>query len=112
MKLKIQVFKEEKLIIDKIIEYEQNKDVILFQLEEIEHQIDMLEKTFERYNDEFHFYLNFEKEECTYELKSHQAVFHIIVDQSFFEVNDKGIELSYALETDDQKCTILLEFQK
>lgn len=112
MKLNLKLFKDDILIIDKLVTYEKKGEVISFWIDNMEHQIDTKEKILERYNEEFHFYLNFNTEKCTYELKSHQAVFDIIVDQSFFYETENKIEMTYALETDDQKCKILLEFQK
>lgn len=112
MKLNLKLYKDDHLMLEKIVDYEKKENKIFFQIDQIDHLIDIKEKILERYNKEFHFHLNFEEEKCTYELKSHHIVFDIIVDQSFFLFTENEIELSYALETDDQKCKILLEFQK
>lgn len=111
MNLKIQLYKDDNLVLEnKNIAYEKDENLIYFELENMFHQIDTERKILERYNDEFHFYLNFEEEKCTYELKSHNAIFDITVDQSFFEITDHQIEMSYAIETDDSKTKILIEF--
>ncbi len=110
LKLKLKVYKDNDLIIEKILEYQKENDIISFEFENTSHQIDIKNKILERYTNEFHFYLDFSKETCTYELINPHAVFDIIVDQSFFEEKKNGLEMSYALETDDQKCTILIEF--
>ena len=112
MKLNLKLYKDDNLLLEKEMDYEKNKEIITLNMDHINHQIDIKEKTLERYNEEFHFYLNFETEKCTYELRTHQAVFDIIVDYSFFLVTKNEIEMAYVLETDDQKCKILLEFQK
>jgi len=108
--LNIKLYKDENIVIDKSeVTYHQEGDIIYFSLEQSEHQIDLKNHIFERYNDEFHFSIDFKKETCTYELKEHQAIFNIIVDASFYEQKDNQIEIAYALETDDQKSKRLIE---
>jgi len=108
--LNFKLYKEDKMVMnEKEIEYKKEGDTIIFSLEHMEHQINLLEKTLERYNNEFHFYLNFLNESCTYELKSHQATFDIIVETAIFEVYENQIELTYAIETDDKKTKIIIE---
>lgn len=113
LQLNFKLYKEDNLVLEqKNISYEKEKDRIIFQIENMNHIIDLDQKTLERFNDEFHFYLNVAKEECTYELKSHQAVFDIIVEQAFFEVQENGLEILYVIETDDYKNRIFIEFLK
>lgn len=110
--LNLKLYKDDELILENDLKYTKEGEIIEFELDKIMHQIDIKEETLERYNDEFHFYLNFKAQKCTYELKSHQALFDIIVDDSFFEQKENGLEMAYAIETDDQKCKILLQFEK
>jgi len=111
LQLNFKLYKEDNLVLEENnISYEKEEDRIIFQIQEMNHIIDLHQKTLERFNEEFHFYLNFAKEECTYELKSHQAIFDIAVDQSFFEIKEKGLEIMYAIETDDYKNKILIDF--
>lgn len=113
LQLNFKLYKEDNLIIEENkLPYEQEADCINFQIEKMHHTINFKEKTLERFNDDFHFYINFEKEKCTYELKSHHAVFDILVDQAFFELNEQKLEIIYAIETDDYKNKILIEFIK
>lgn len=112
LKLHLKLQKEDKIIINEILDYQKRDHVIEFQLENMQHIIDLEKETLERFNDEFYFYLNFKTEECTFELKKEQTVFDIIVDYSFFQQTESGIEMSYALETDDQKNTIFINFEK
>lgn len=108
--LNFQLYKDDKLIIDKEnIEYQKEENVIHFELDTIAHQLDLEQKTLERYNNEFHFFLDFLNYKCTYELKSHQAVFDIIVDSAFYDTKENIIEMSYAIETDDAKTKIIIK---
>lgn len=110
--LNFKFYKDDQLVMDyPTLEYKKEGNIILFTLDNIEHQIDTHEKTLERYNDEFHFYINFLKYTCTYELKSHQATFDIIVDSAMFLSTDGQIELTYAIETDDSKNKIIITFE-
>lgn len=111
--MNFELYKDDKLILKETnLEYQQEKNTIFFQLENIKHQLNFEKKILERFNDEFHFYINLEEEKCTYELKSHQAVFDIIVDQAFFRKEENIIEVEYVIETDDAKTKILIELKK
>ncbi len=111
--LDLKLYKEEELVINESnVEYQREDNTILFELEGMQHRIDMQNKILERYNNEFHFTLDFEKNHCTYELKSHQATFDIIVDDAFYEHLLDHLELSYAIETDDQKTKIEIDLKK
>lgn len=111
MLLDFKLWKDEKLIINESkCTYEKEGDIITFTLEGITNTIDLKNKIFERYNEEFHFYLNFANEKCTYELKSHHAIFDILVEQAFFEIKNNELEIIYAIETDDEKNKIIIKF--
>ena len=113
MLIDLKLYKDEKLILEEPnLKCQVENDTVYFQIEKVEHQLDFEKKILERFNEEFHFYLNFEEEICTYELKSHQAVFDIIVDQSYFSKIENKIEVEYAIETDDAKTKILIELKK
>ena len=109
--MNIKIYKEEKLIFEKKeIEYKKESEIITFQLENMDHIIDTQQQTLERFNEEFHFFLDFLNEKCTYELKTHQAIFDILVEESSFIIQEKSLEMCYAIETDDEKTKIVIEF--
>lgn len=113
MLLDIKLYKENELIInEKNIKYQKENEIISFQLENIEHHLDLKQKILERFNDEFYLKIDFDKEKCMYELKTHHIILDIIVDDSFYEQKENRIEIAYVLETDDQKNKIFIEFLK
>ena len=107
MLLDIALLKDNEMVFQKRDIAGKLKDNILeFCLEEINHLINMEEKVFRRENEEFCFILNASTSSCTYELKSHQALFDIIVDSVTFLQDKHKLEIEYVIETDDQKNKI------
>ncbi len=110
MYLNLKLFSENVCKMEKNhIIYHQTDEIIEFEIDKIYHLLDLKNKIFERENDEFCFMIDFIKEKCTYELKEKQATFDIMVEESFWNVEKNNIELSYAIETNDEKVKILIE---
>ncbi|MCI8394491.1 MAG: hypothetical protein HFH86_03305 [Bacilli bacterium] len=110
MLLNLRLYKEDNLILEsKKVAYTKEKNKLFFEIEGMNHEIDLESKIFKRENQEYAFILDFDQEKCFYELKEYQATCDIIVDQAFFEQTQNRLEMIYVIETEDEKNKIIIE---
>lgn len=69
---------------------------------------DLETKTFTRENEDFLFFLDSIKKSCTIHLKKENLEFPITVDDCNLEIEKNKIILEYIIETDDEKCKMIL----
>ena len=116
MSLDIKLLKDDNLMLEeKNISYNKNEDIIHFKLESFDHYIDLTKKRrtkkiFKRESEEFSFEINIEQETCIYKLKEIDGMFNIIVDDTFWLMQEKSLEIHYVIETEDEKNKILINF--
>ena len=111
MFLNLTLIKEEKIILQtQNIPYTKKDTTIFFEIEGMKHQIDLEKKWLIRENEEFFFFIDLEQEKCTYKLKKEEIELNIIVDDAFFHQMNNTLEINYAIETDDEKIKILIEY--
>lgn len=111
MSLDIKLLKDDNLMLEeKNISYNKNEDIIHFKLESFDHYIDLTKKIFKRESEEFSFEINIEQETCIYKLKEIDGMFNIIVDDTFWLMQEKSLEIHYVIETEDEKNKILINF--
>lgn len=111
MFLDIKLLKDDEIMLEATnIPYTIDQNKIHFKLETFDHDIDLEQKTFQRESEEFNFFLDFQNNKCTYILKEVNGTFDIIVDDSFWLKEENKLELHYAIETEDEKSKILINF--
>jgi len=71
--LNLRLYKEDNLILEsKKVAYTKEKNKLFFEIEGMNHEIDLESKIFKRENQEYAFILDFDQEKCFYELKEYQ----------------------------------------
>lgn len=98
MFLNLTLSKEEKIVLQKEnIPYTQTGEIIFFEMDGVQHQINLEKKQLIRENKEFYFFIDLEQEKCIYKLKKEEIELDIIVDDAFFLKEDKKLEINYVI---------------
>lgn len=109
-KLNMKLYKNDNLVLDKNdIEYFNNFDKILFEIDNDSYSIINNEKnfSFSRTTNDYLFELSIgEQNKCNLTLKNENAAFPIKVEDATFIKDNNKLFINYQLETDDELTTI------
>lgn len=93
----------------KVINQSSLETLLEFDFLDYKTTIDLDTKTLTRENEEFLFFLDFSKKECTITLKQEQMELNILVDTCSFRRDNKNINLEYTIETEDKKNKLMIK---
>ncbi len=85
----------------------ENEKTIQFDCLGYQTTLDLETETFTRSNDEYEFFLAFQKKCCTIHLKREKLDFDIQVDECELTIANNKIILEYSIETEDAKNKLL-----
>ncbi len=106
----ISFYKDELKIEEKqVINQSQLKTILEFEFLDYKTTIDLETETLTRENEEFLFFLDFSKKECSITLKPEKLELNIGVDFCSFRRDNKNIILEYTIETEDKKNKMMIK---
>ncbi len=112
MLLNLKLYKGEEIVLEKKdIFYKNENDIITFNLEDMEHTINLTTKEFTRENNEYSFFMDIAEKKCEITLKKEQYYLQVEVEYANLLRNKNLINLSYLIETDDEKTELILELE-
>ncbi|MCI9280082.1 MAG: hypothetical protein HFJ02_04720 [Bacilli bacterium] len=106
----ISFYKDDLKIEEKqVINQSQLKSILEFEFLDYKTTIDLETKTLIRENEEFLFFLDFLKKECSITLKKEKLELNIGVDYCSFSGDNNIIILEYTIETEDKKNKMMIK---
>jgi len=112
MKLNLVLKKGEEILLQKnAISYNKHLEEITFQLDEMEHRINLETKEFIRENQEYSFFLDIENKNCEITLKKEDYHLQVQVEYANLVKNKNKIILTYFIETDDNAIELTLDLE-
>jgi len=112
MKCNLKLKKGEEIILEKeSLPYEKKENILTFQIEDMTHTLNLETKEFIRENEEYSFFLDIENKNCEITLKKEQYYLQVQVEYANLLENKNEIDLTYFIETDDEKTELLMELE-
>lgn len=93
------------------VSYIKNDDRIIFILDNVKNTINIKEKTYTRENEEYHFLIDLVNKKCTLKLKKENYLLQLNVEYAILLTNQNIIQVSYKLETQENKVHLELELE-
>lgn len=110
--MNIKLKKGDKIVLEKEqIPYKIKEEIITFLLDDMKHSLNLKTEEFTRENEEYSFFLDTLNKNCEITLKKEQYYLQVGVEYATLLKNKNVIELTYFIETDDEKTTLLLELE-
>lgn len=106
----ITFYKDDLKLHEQQVENKSNIDTLLeFNFLDYQTMLDLDTKTLTRENDEFLFFLDFNKKECTITLKQEKMDCNITVDNCSLKRDNNLIILEYTIETEDARNKLIIK---
>ena len=93
------------------VSYIKNDDRIIFILDNVKNTINIKEKTYTRENEEYNLFIDLINKNCTLKLKKENYLLHLNVEYAILLTNQNIIQVSYKLETQENKVHLELELE-
>ena len=87
-------------------------NILSFQLNDMNHSVNLQTKEFLRENDEYAFLLDIENQKSQITLKKEQYNLQVLVEYANLLTNKNEIQLSYFIETDDHENVLTIELEE
>lgn len=91
--------------------YQLENNILSFKIEDMSHTIDLETSEFTRENEEYSFYLNILDKKSELLLKKENYLLQVKVTYANILRNQKVIEISYLIETNDNPTKIIIELE-
>ncbi len=110
--MKLKLLKGTKTILEKDhVPYTFKYNILTFQIENMEHTLNLETQEFTRENEEYAFFLNILDENCEITLKKEQYYLQVLVEYANLLKNKNILELSYYIETEDSEIKLIIELE-
>ena len=87
-------------------------NILSFQLQNMEHSVNLATKEFIRENDEYAFLLDIAHQKSEITLKKEQYNLQVLVEYANLLKNKNEIQLSYFIETDDHENVLKIKLEE